>query len=61
MKADVYTRIIDKIVTDLEQGVRTWLKPWNSEHAAGRITRLLRYNGQPYNGITILIFLATAD
>ena len=60
MKADVYTRITDKIVSDLEQGVRTWLKPWNAEHAAGRITRPLRHNGQPYNGINILMLWATA-
>ena len=36
MKADVYTRVTDKIVADLEKGIRTWLKPWNAEHAAGR-------------------------
>ena len=60
MKADVYTRITDKIVSDLEQGVRTWLKPWNAEHAAGRITRPLRHNGLPYNGINILMLWATA-
>ncbi len=28
--------------------VRPWLKPWNAEHAAGRITRALRANGQAY-------------
>ena len=26
---------------ELEKGVRPWLKPWNAEHAAGRITRPL--------------------
>lgn len=39
MKQDVYERITTKIVADLEQGVRPWMKPWNAEHAAGRITR----------------------
>ena len=34
MKQDVYERITAKIVADLEQGVRPWLKPWNAEHAA---------------------------
>jgi|HubBroStandDraft_5_1064220.scaffolds.fasta_scaffold00372_14 hypothetical protein len=33
-RQDVYTRISDKIVADLEQGVRTWMKPW----IAGRLT-----------------------
>ena len=60
MKADVYTRVTDKIVADLEKGIRTWLKPWNAEHAAGRITRPLRFNGQPYNGINVLMLWASA-
>ncbi len=38
-RPDVYARVTAKIVADLEQGVRPWLKPWNAEHAAGRITR----------------------
>lgn len=53
-KKDVYSRITDKIIADLEQGVRPWMKPWNAEHAAGKITRPLRHNGQPYSGINIL-------
>jgi antirestriction protein ArdC len=44
---DVYTRII---VKHLNNGVRPWVKPWNAEHAAGRITRPLRHNGKPYGG-----------
>ncbi|MGC2468018.1 MAG: zincin-like metallopeptidase domain-containing protein [Candidatus Acidiferrum sp.] len=53
-RQDVYTRITGQIVADLEKGVRPWVKPWNAEHAAGRITRPLRHNGQPYSGINIL-------
>ena len=33
---DVYSRITDKIVADLEQGVRQWMKPWNADHAMRR-------------------------
>ena len=47
MKADVYERITAQIVSELEKGVRPWFKPWNAEHAAGRITRPLRSNGIP--------------
>ena len=36
-RLDVYTRITDKIIADLEQGVRTWMKPWNAGNTAGRI------------------------
>lgn len=60
MKTDIYTRVTDKIVADLEKGIRTWLQPWNAEHAAGRITRPLRFNGTPYNGINVLMLWAAA-
>jgi len=52
---DVYSRITNKICADLEQGVRPWLKPWNAEHAAGRVTRPLRWNGTPYRGINVVM------
>jgi antirestriction protein ArdC len=55
MRTDVYQRITDQIVCELEKGVRPWLKPWNAEHAAGRITRPLRGNGIPYRGINVLM------
>lgn len=57
-KRDVYTRITDKIIADLEKGVRTWMKPWNASNTAGRITRPLRSNGIPYSGINILMLWA---
>jgi antirestriction protein ArdC len=59
-KADVYTRVTNKILADLEQGVRPWAKPWSGEHAAGCITRPLRGNGQPYRGVNILLLWASA-
>jgi len=59
-RQDVYTRITDKIIADLEQGVRTWMKPWNAGNTAGRITRPLRHNGVPYSGINILMLWAEA-
>lgn len=54
-RADIYSRITDKVIADLEIGVRPWMKPWNAEHAAGKITRPLRHNGIPYKGINILV------
>jgi len=59
-KSDVYTRVTDKIVAELEKGVRPWMKPWNAEHAAGRISKPLRHNGQAYNGINILMLWSAA-
>ncbi len=60
-RIDVYSRVTDSIVKQLEQGVRPWMKPWNAEHAAGRITRPLRFNGKPYSGINILMLWAAAE
>lgn len=60
MKADIYQRITDQIVCELEKGARPWLKPWNAEHAAGRITRPLRRNGTPYRGINVLMLWSAA-
>lgn len=51
-KQDIYTRITNQIVSHLEKGVRPWVRPWNAEHAAGRITRPLRHNGKPYREST---------
>jgi len=61
MKEDIYTRITNSIVAQLEQGVRPWSKPWNAEHAAGRITRPLRANGIPYRGINVLSLWMEAE
>jgi antirestriction protein ArdC len=52
---DVYSRITNKIIADLEQGVRPWFKPWSVSHAEGRISRPLRHNGIPYNGINVVM------
>jgi antirestriction protein ArdC len=60
MKSDVYERITSQIVSELEKGVRPWFKPWNAEHAAGRITRPLRSNGIPYRGINIVMLWSEA-
>ena len=38
-RVDIHERITRKIVTDLEQGVRPWVKPWSSGHADGRPDR----------------------
>jgi antirestriction protein ArdC len=59
-RTDIYQRITDRIVAELEQGVRPWMKPWSAEHAAGRITRPLRANGIPYQGINIIMLWAEA-
>jgi antirestriction protein ArdC len=58
---DVYSRVTNRIVEQLERGVRPWHQPWNARHAAGSITRPLRHNGQPYKGINILMLWDAAE
>ena len=59
-RKDVYTRVTERIIADLEQGVRPWMKPWHAEHAAGRISRPLRHNGVPYRGVNTLLLWGEA-
>lgn len=59
-RQDVYERVTDRIVAELEKGVQPWFKPWNAEHAAGRITRPLRANGIPYQGINVIMLWSEA-
>lgn len=54
-RLDIYTRITEKIVSDLEAGVKPWMKPWSAVNTDGRITRPLRHNGQPYSGMNVLL------
>lgn len=54
-RIDIYARITDRIVAELEKGVRPWMQPWHSTNATGRVTRPLRHNGLPYNGINVLL------
>jgi len=59
-RQDVYTRVTNAIVADLEQGVRPWVQPWESSHAAGEVSRPLRFNGVPYRGINIVLLWVAA-
>ena len=35
MKADIYQRITDQIVTELEKGVKPWVRLWDPEKSGG--------------------------
>jgi antirestriction protein ArdC len=59
-RPDLYSRVTNAIIADLENGVRPWTKPWSAEHLAGRITRPLRSTGEPYSGINVVLLWAEA-
>ncbi len=55
VQTDPHTRITDRILAELEQGVRPWMKPWAADALAGRVTRPLRATGEVYRGINVLL------
>lgn len=59
-RIDIYARITDRVVAELEKGVRPWMQPWHSSNAIGRVSRPLRYNGLPYNGMNVLLLWSEA-
>jgi antirestriction protein ArdC len=59
-RLDVYTRVTGQTVTELEAGVRPWVQPWNAAHAAGEVSRPLRFNAIPYRGINIVLLWLSA-
>ena len=59
-KQDVYTRVTQKIIADLERGNLTWLQPWQAGHQAGPVSRPLRASGKSYRGVNVLMLWASA-
>lgn len=54
-RADIYQRVTDAIMRDLEQGTRSWIKPWTTPSSQGSAIRPLRHDGTPYRGVNVLI------
>lgn len=62
-RADLYQRVTDNIVRDLEQDVRPWTKPWITSWAtsgASTTMRPLRHDGTSYKGVNVLILWSEA-
>lgn len=57
---DLYARITQKIIDDLEKGELTWRKPWSSENLSANVMRPLRCNDVPYTGINTIMLWASA-
>jgi len=60
-RSDVYARVSERIVADLERGVRPWMRPWSKTSAEGSPSRPLRNNGMPYRGINVLLLWGAAE
>lgn len=59
-RPDLYARVTDAILADLETGVRPWTKPWSAGPRSGPVRRPLRACGQPYSGINVLLLWGEA-
>ena len=59
-KEDVYSRVTNRIIDDLEKGELTWVQPWQAGHVAGPVSRPLRSVGIPYRGVNVLMLWAAA-
>jgi len=59
-RADVHTRITEIMLSQLEKGVRPWVQPWSAARVAGCVSRPLRFNGEPYSGINVLLLWSQA-
>jgi antirestriction protein ArdC len=60
LRSDMYARVSERIVADLEQGVRPWMRPWSKTPGEGATSRPLRHNGMPYRGINVLVLWGAA-
>ncbi len=58
-KRDIYQTITDKVIADLERGVRPWHRPWTGGNAT--TSRPLRANGIPYQGINVVLLWIEAS
>jgi antirestriction protein ArdC len=51
---DIYQDITDRIVRQLESGVRPWHQPWSAGHMDGRVHLPMRHNGVAYRGVNVI-------
>jgi antirestriction protein ArdC len=54
-KTDIYTRVTDRIIEQLESGTSPWIRPWSADRDGRSVLCPLRACGKPYRGINILL------
>jgi antirestriction protein ArdC len=59
-RISIYDRVTTKIIQDLEDGTRPWIKPWKDTARTSLAIRPHRHDGQPYRGINTLILWSEA-
>ena len=56
-RSDLHSRITRQIVAQLEAGVRPWTQPWAASES---VSRPLRHDGTPYQGINVVLLWGEA-
>jgi antirestriction protein ArdC len=59
VRRDLYQHVTNRILEDLERGIRPWLKPWSAPNVGGSILPR-RHNGIPYQGVNVLLLWSEA-
>jgi antirestriction protein ArdC len=59
-RTELYSRVTERVIADLEKGVRPWLKPWSAGNTAGRVGLPRRHSGVPYRDINVLVLWGEA-
>jgi antirestriction protein ArdC len=52
--------IAEKIIVQLELGVKPWVRPWDTA-AGGRVSLPLRVNGEAYRGVNVFLLWMSAS
>jgi antirestriction protein ArdC len=60
-RTDIHATVTAATIARREAETRPRCKPWNAEHAAGRITRPLRHDGTPYRVNNVLVHWMTVE
>jgi antirestriction protein ArdC len=60
-RTDIHATVTAATIARRKAETRPWCRPWNAEHAAGRITRPLRHDGTPYRETNVLVHWMTAE
>jgi N-terminal domain of anti-restriction factor ArdC len=54
-RRDPMQEFADRIITELERGVKPWVRPWDPEKAGGPQAPFNPVTGKRYHGINVLI------
>lgn len=54
-----FSKVTDKIIADLKQGIRPWIKPWTTTDRSA-VSLPVRHTGEPYRGVNVLMLWGEA-